>query len=177
MNHPSARVRFAPAWLLAGALGAVASAVVLGALSAAQGLPVWMPFNVSTQAIYGASVATVVSLDLTHSGLGALIHVGSCLFWAALAAGWVRAAPRSGAWLGWVAGFVVAALAGVIDYGLLPAGLRPGWELILPPTGVMLGLAAMGLGLSIGLLIARAMPRRQTPNWKASTGRSPASGP
>ena len=37
----------------------------------------------------------------------------------------------------------------------MPARLTPGWELVLPPAGVMAGLASVGVGLAIGLGLAQ----------------------
>lgn len=61
-----------------------------------------------------------------------------------------------------------AVIAGVVDYALMPTRLSPGWELVLPPAGVMAGPASLGTGLAIGLaLVSRrghAVPlRRRSP--------------
>jgi hypothetical protein len=48
-----------------------------------------------------------------------------------------------------------AAIAGAVDYGLVPRRLSPGWEHALPPRGVAAGFAALGLGLALGALVTR----------------------
>ena len=159
MTRPIAMARFDLAWPLAGALAALLSALVLGATAAARGLPVWMPLNATTHALHGPAAAGTTALDLGHTGLGTAIHVASCFFWAAVAVLLVRRLPQDRAWLGWTAGFATALMAGLVDYGLMPARLRPGWELVMPPWGVAAGLAALGVGLSLGLIAAQAIGR------------------
>ncbi|WP_258552058.1 hypothetical protein [Paracoccus versutus] len=160
MARPIPMARFTLAWPLAGAGAALLSIPVLAALSAGRGLPPWMPLNATTHALHGAEAARTTALDLAHTGLGTAIHVASCFFWAGVAVLLVRRAARGGPWLAWLAGLATAAMAGLIDYGLLPARLRPGWELVLPPWAVLAGLAALGVGLSLGLLAAWAIGRR-----------------
>ncbi|WP_240200104.1 MULTISPECIES: hypothetical protein [Paracoccus] len=160
MTRPIAMARFDLAWPLAGAFAAVLSALALGVSSALRGLPVWMPLNATTHALHGPAAATTTAFDLTHTGLGAAIHVVSCFFWAAVAVLLIRKAARGGAAVAWLTGLATATIAGLIDYGLMPARLRPGWELVLSPLGVIAGLVALGVGLSLGLIAAQAMASR-----------------
>ncbi|WP_245155762.1 hypothetical protein [Paracoccus ravus] len=132
--------------LRAGMVAAAFSLVVLGVLAALAGQPFWMPLNVTTQALYGPEVAQIREVDLGHTVLGLLIHVASCIFWAAIAfllMGWVGSAV--------LAGFGTALLALVIDYGILPERLSPGWHLSLSFPAVICGFIAMGAGLAVGL--------------------------
>src|SRR5690606_31811586 len=78
--------------------------------------------------------------------------------------------------LAWLAGLATATIAGLVDYGLMPARLRPGWELVLPPLAVVAGLVALGVGLSLGLAIAHSIgrPARGAPDpAKAGTPAAP----
>jgi len=132
--------------ILAGILAAIFSLIVLGGLTAVSGQPFWMPLNVTTQAIYGPEVAEIPAFDLGHTGLGLLIHVISCIFWAAVAMIFMQ-------WIGSAAaaGLGTALLALVIDYGILPERLSPGWHLALVFPVVVCGFIALGLGLWLGL--------------------------
>jgi hypothetical protein len=49
----------------------------------------------------------------------------------------------------------MSAVAGVVDYGIVPRRLTPGWELALPPKSVAAVLAAMALGLAAGGILAQ----------------------
>lgn len=176
MTRPVSMARFDRGWPLAGMLASAVSALVLGGLCLGRGLPGWMAMNATTHAFYGPEAATAPVLDLAHTGLGAVVHVLACFFWAGVAVLLIRKAPRGGLGLAWIAGLAVAAIAGLVDYGLMPARLRPGWELVLPPAGVAPGLAAMGVGIALGLSAAHllggqrpAAPRPLRPSAPAPT--------
>ncbi len=171
--------RFAIGWPLAATMAAIASAAMLGALAAARGLPPWIAINATSHVLHGPAAATEPALDLAHTGLGAVIHVASCFFWAAVAVLLARRARSGGMGLAWLAGLGTAALAGLVDYGLMPARLRPGWELVLPPAGVGLGLLALGVGLSLGLIAAEAIGSRapEPPGRRTRSPRDPGAAP
>ena len=157
VRNPMARLGIALP--LAGALAAVLSVLVLGMLAIRGGLPPWMPQNATSHVLHGPAAATIADMDLTHTAPGAIIHIVSAFFWAGVAILLVRATGSIRTGTAWVAGLGTAALAGVVDYGLLPARLSPGWELVLPPSGVIAGLLALGIGIALGLTMVR---RRHT---------------
>ena len=155
MARPIAMARFDSGWPLAGSTATVVSALVLGLAAMAEGLPFWMPLNATSHGLHGEAAAGVLALDFSHTGLGALIHVAACFFWAAVAVLMLRRVRQRRRTPAWVARLGAALLAGLVDYGLMPARLTPGWELVLPPAGVVLGLAGMGVGIALGLLAAQ----------------------
>ncbi|WP_333685309.1 hypothetical protein [Pontibaca methylaminivorans] len=86
MIHPShALTHPIRAFLLAGAGAAVLTIAVLGALSAATGAPWWAPLNATTHVFHGGEAAQVTAADWRHTGVGTIIHVLSCFFWALVA--------------------------------------------------------------------------------------------
>lgn len=155
MPQPIAMARFNTGWPLAGSTATVVSILVLGLLAMAQGMPFWMPLNATSHGLHGAAAAQVQALDLGHTAIGAVIHAGACFFWAAVAVLMLRGVRQRRPALAWLAGLGAAALAAVVDYGLLPARLTPGWELVLPATAVAAGFAALGAGIALGLLAAQ----------------------
>lgn len=155
--------RFGLALPIAGALAALLSALALALLSYGRGLVPWAAFNATTHAIHGPQAATTGQLDWSHTGLGLGIHVVSCFFWAAVAILFLRAASRGRLALAWLAGLGTALLALVIDYGLLPQRLSPGWHLVLPFRDVIAGFLALGVGLSLGLAAVHASAVRPRP--------------
>lgn len=155
MTYPRILARLYRAWLLAGTLAAGLSILALAAAALLRGLPGWMPLNATTHAFYGAEAAAFRGLDLAHTGLGLVIHVASAFFWAGIAVLLTRLADGPHVQLPWAAGAATAVLAGVVDYGLMPARLTPGWELVLPPAGIAAGFAALGLGLALGLWLGQ----------------------
>ncbi len=81
---------------------------------------------------------------------GLATHFAASVFWAVVLLGVVRAlAPVR--WLTLLAlGLGVGVVALVVDYGILPRDLSPGWHLVLPWSGVIAGFFALGLGLGAG---------------------------
>ncbi|MBC9247521.1 hypothetical protein H4P12_12565 [Paracoccus sp. 11-3] len=169
MSDPNSTARNDHGWLLAGIWASLLSAVVLGLLSVTRGLPVWMPLNVPTHAFYGPEVAQETALDLSHTAVGGFIHVVACFFWAAVAVVILRILRRFRIGSVWLAGLGTAVLAGLIDYGVMPMRLRPGWELVLSPFGVAIGLLALGIGLSLGLRGMGSPEQAGTPFQSAET--------
>jgi hypothetical protein len=86
-------------------------------------------------------------------GTGFATHHGACVFWAAL-----FETLRSGAADARPAGIardaaLVSVVTAIVDYGLVPKRLTPGWEEPLPVRSVAGGFARLGLGLVIGGLV------------------------
>ena len=50
---------------------------------------------------------------------------------------------------------IVSATAAIVDYGLMPRRLTPGWELAVPKRSIATGLAALAAGLTVRGLITR----------------------
>ncbi len=162
-------IPFLSAVLRAGLCAAVFSVIVLGVLAMLGGQPFWMPLNVTTQGFFGPEVAQIRTLDLTHTGFGLAIHVASCLFWAAIAVLLLKRIGRVP-----LAPFGTALLALVIDYGILPERLGPGWHLALSFPAVICGFVALGAGLWLGLSMTRPDPRvRREPEISPAKTRLP----
>ena len=140
--------------LFCGAGAALASLAAVTVLARAEGRPPLGPVNASSHWLWGDEAARHGEADLAHSAIGGATNVGAGMFWGALFGAHLhhsRSAPaeivRDGAVLG--------ALAGLLDYGLLPRRLTPGWELVLSGRSVVLSMAAMAAGAVAGGLLAR----------------------
>src|SRR5690606_19699559 len=94
MSSPIAMARFDRGWPLAGIWAAVVSIMVLGAASLVTGQPFWMPLNATSHGLYGPEAAQFTGFDLAHTVVGAVIHVASCFFWAAVAVLMLRGVQR-----------------------------------------------------------------------------------
>lgn len=141
--------------LIAGLTGAAFSMIGLGAAAIWQGRPVWMPLNATSHVLNGADAGASQGVDLLHTGVGAAIHILSSLFWAAIAFVWLAIDEVPAARNVWAAGLGTATLAAMVDYGLMPQRLTPGWELVLPPAAMAAGFAALGIGIAAGLAVTR----------------------
>ena len=130
---------------------ALLSFVVLGLVSLSVDRTFFEPINASVHAFQPPAAPVHVGFDLAHTAFGLIIHLVSSFFWGALATFAFTALRRPSAATAWITGLLTAAIAGVIDFGLLPSRLTPGWELALPFWGVALGLLAFGSGIALGL--------------------------
>src|SRR5690625_2711233 len=124
--------------LFAGAGAAAASLTTIALLSRYEGHSALRPVNATSHVIHGTDAAAE-GFDPGRTLPGAIINVGSALFWGGMFASVAppRRSPRA------IAGraFMTALATGIIDYGLVPKRLRPGWELALQPRSVVLALA------------------------------------
>ena len=147
MTHAPAPLR---AILLAGTAGSILSAAALAAASLARGKGVWQPLNATSHWRHGEAAASLRSLDVAHTGVGAATHWAATVFWASGFEAWMRARPpRSGVGRLAVA-IAVAAIAAFVDYRLTPRRFTPGWEYVLGKLGMGTGYAAMAVGFVAG---------------------------
>ena len=141
--------------LFAGTGAALASLAAITLLSRLEGHAAVRPINATSHVIHGAD-APAEGFDMQRTLPGLVINIGSAFFWGAIFACVAPTRspllPRAIIWRA----LITAMTAGVVDYGLVPRRLRPGWELALAPRSVVLALTAMGAGLAAGGLAARS---------------------
>lgn len=115
------------------------------------------PFNAVSHRLHGArALRRLNTADVRHTALGAAVHAGSSVLWAAIYDEAVcrREPPPSPA--GLVAGAAgIAALAAATDYALVPARQSPGVERQMSQRSRVLTYALFATGLALGGLAAR----------------------
>lgn len=173
MASPVPIAKFSYSLPMAGAIAAMLSAVALGVCAALTGLPSWMPLNATSHVWHGPAAADVTAITWSHTAFGTAIHIASAFFWAAVAIVLFRVMGNTRTGAAWMVGLGTAALAGVIDYGLMPSRLTPGWELVLPNAGVVAGFVALGVGIAIGL----GLTQRRHADMAAAGFDQPAASP
>lgn len=141
--------------LVAGAAAGEVTGAVLAALSWRQSGSIWRVFNATSHWVWGSDAGDRRDADIPHTATGIGTHYAASMFWGAIFGAWVsrRRDPAPAQIIGDAA--LVAGVAAVVDYGLMPRRLSPGWELALPPRGVALGFCAMAAGLALGGMLAR----------------------
>lgn len=139
-----------------GAGATLASLAAIAILSRREGHAAVRPVNTTSHVIWGPEDAPRERVDARHTLPGLAINVSSAFFWAAVFASGTPARARSTRGLIGRA-FLTSTAAAVMDYGLVPRRLRPGWELALRPRSVAIALAAMGAGLAVGGIAARSL--------------------
>ena len=139
--------------VVSGTVASAVSAAVLALLAKLEGAAPVQPINATSHWRYGEDALKVTGINTRHTGTGLATHHAACVFWASLFESIRSAAPdRRSALIVRDAG-AVSLIAAIVDYGLVPTRLTPGWEGPLPIRSVAGGFAALALGLTIGGLI------------------------
>jgi hypothetical protein len=142
--------------LVSGGVASAISAAVLSLLAKAEGAGPVQPINATSHWLHGGSAGKVKDIDAKHTVTGFATHCGACVFWAALFETLRAASPRAGAGRIIRDAAAVSAVAAVVDYGLVPKNLTPGWEGPLPIRSVAGGFAGLAVGLAVGGLVTSA---------------------
>lgn len=136
--------------------GLAAQAMLLLAAKA-EGKALARPFNATSHWLHGEQAGRHARADLAHTGTGVATNQAAAMFWGTLFALHLANRPRHGNAEILRDAAVMGVIASVIDYGLIPKRLTPGWELALGKTSVALTMAAVALGLGLGGIAARNM--------------------
>ena len=87
------------------------------------------PINATTHVVYGPEAGDIEAPDLGHTLPGLAINAGASVLWATVYERLFGGARQPGAvGKSLLGGGVVAALAYLVDYHLVPKRLTPGWE-------------------------------------------------
>ena len=141
--------------LVTSAIASAASGVTLMMLSAREGRAPMRPINATSHWIHGPRAGRKRGTDLAHTGVGIVTHHLATMWWSFLLEKWLGPRPRTLPEMA-LAGGSTAALAALVDYGLMPRRLSPGWELALTRKSMVGAFAAMAVGLAAGALAARS---------------------
>jgi hypothetical protein len=146
--------------LITGSIASAVSAGMLGLLAKAEGKDVVQPVNATSHWLHGEDAGTRTAVDVEHTATGYATHHAANVFWAALFETLQSAAPdaRPGKVIRDAA--LVSTIAAVVDYGIVPSRLTPGWEGPLPIRSVAGGFVGMACGLAIGGLVSRQVLAR-----------------
>jgi hypothetical protein len=148
--------------LVSGSVASIVSAGALAVLAKSEGNAAARPLNATSHWWHGDGAGSVQEVDLAHTGVGYATHHASSVLWALMFEALRARDTRTD--LASIArdAATVSAAATVIDYGVMPRRLTPGWELALPQRSVAVGLAALAAGLTLGGLITRHMGKRMS---------------
>ena len=122
----------------------------------AEGKPLARPFNATSHWLHGQAAGRLNTADMRHTGLGLATNQAAAMFWGSLFGLYLAARPRHGNGRIMRDAALMGLIASLVDYGLMPKRLTPGWELALRRTSVGFAMAAMALGLGLGGIAARA---------------------
>lgn len=141
--------------LYSGTGAALFSLGAIALLSKLEGRQAYRPINATSHVLWGPKEATRDGIDARRTLPGLVINIGAAFFWATAFTLAIprRSRPADSTVIG--TAFMTSLVAAIVDYGLVPKRLRPGWELALKPPSVAIALAAMGAGLAAGGLASR----------------------
>ena len=129
-------------------IGLVAAAATAGALVGfgwARGAPL-QPLNTVAHVLVGSRAFYVRGLDPLVTPAGMLVHVVSLVAWGmlfSLASGRARVAGA------WVIAVLFATVVAVIDFGVLPERLSPGFEAMLSTGEVIVVYGVMAVAVAV----------------------------
>jgi hypothetical protein len=143
--------------LVTGTVASVISTAALAALAKVEGQRPMKPANSTSHWLHGDSAGSFDGVDVEHTGLGLATHHASAMFWALPFEAWLAfRSPRSSIELLRDA-TVVSAMAAIVDYGIVPKRLTPGWELSLSKKSMTGAFASLAIGLAAGALVSRQL--------------------
>ena len=146
--------------VVSGSVASFATSVVLAVLARAEGRGALQPTNATSHWVHGPRAGRQRSADVSRTGVGFLTHHLSALFWALPFHLWLARRPdRTGGEIARDAA-VTAALAAIVDYGVVPRRVTPGWEHAVSKSSIAIAYVALAAGLAAGALAVRGRDAR-----------------
>lgn len=141
--------------IVAGSVVCVATLAAVALRGRADSGSAVAPINASSHVIWGPEAAAADLPDVRHTVPGFAINAGACVFWATIYEASFGRAARRDPGLALLGGPVVAALAYLVDYHLVPKRLTPGWEERVSGRSLAMIFGVMALSLPIRSLLRR----------------------
>lgn len=130
--------------LVSGSAVSGVTTAVLAILARAEGEHPVQPVNSTSHWYWGEAAGRSRAVDLGHTLLGFVTHHGASVFWAGIFQAIRRARPERSPL---VDALQVSALAALVDYGVVPKRLTPGWEKVVSARSIAVAYAAMAAAL------------------------------
>lgn len=142
--------------MISGTAASVLSTAALAALGRAGTGSMFAPTNAVSHWIWGDEAARHDEPSMRYTVPGYLIHHASATFWAVLFERFFgdRLNSKKPATT-MQAATAATAIACFVDYELTPHRLRPGYEMRLSKSALVMVYAAFGLGLAAGAVLSR----------------------
>ncbi|ESR25067.1 hypothetical protein [Lutibaculum baratangense] len=152
--------------LLTGTVASLVTTAALAGLARREGRSAVQPTHATSHWLHGEGAGHVEEIDLAHTGLGFATHHASAGFWALPFEAWLATRPpRSTAELLRDA-TVMAGIAAVVDYRLVPKRLTPGWEEVLSPRSIAAVYGTLALALAAGATINQRLAEDRPPGTR-----------
>jgi hypothetical protein len=143
--------------LLAGSIVCVVTLATVAIRGRADSGSAVAPINATSHVVYGPEAANVDIPDAKHTLPGLAINAGASVFWATLYERLFGRGNSGHVGRTLLGGAVVAALAYLVDYHLIPKRLTPGWEERVSGRSLGYIFGAMALSLPVRSVIKRLL--------------------
>lgn len=145
--------------VVSGTVASLATTAALALLAKAESKGALQPTNSTSHWLHGDQAGSVRQADAAHTLVGYGTHHASAVFWAVPFEAWLASRPPRAPLLVLRDASVISAMAAVVDYGIVPKRLTPGWEAVLSKRSIAVTFAAMAVGLAAGAMITRRFRR------------------
>lgn len=153
--------RFAARAITAGSIASALSIVVASAFARGRTGSVASAPNATSQWVWGEPARRRHGVSLRHTLLGYAIHHASSVWWACFHEAWMDKTRLPA----WMIAPAVGTAAMVVDYGVVPKRLTPGFERHLTRAELAAVYVAFSAGLWIGSQLTRGLrPGRGRPS-------------
>lgn len=142
---------------ISGSLAGLVASVALAALARSEGRSAFQPTNATSHWLHGDEAGRVRGVDAAHTGLGFATHQASAMFWAYPFEFWLSTRPPRAPLELLRDAAVMSGVAAVVDYGIVPRRLTPGWEEVVSPRSIAIAYGALALGLAAGGLLTQRL--------------------
>lgn len=145
----------AKAAAVTGLIGATTTALAVALRGERESGSAIAPINATSHVAWGDAAAHEERADVAHTVLGAAIHTGAGVFWASVYEKlFGERAERGDVAAAFAGGAVVAGLAYLTDYHIVPKRLTPGWEHRVSGRSLALTYAVLALSFPLrGLVV------------------------
>jgi hypothetical protein len=130
--------------LVSGSAVSLVTTAALALLARIEGRHPVQPLNSTSHWYRGEAAGHSRDIDVGHTLLGFATHHGASVFWAVIFQAVRRLRPGRPPLMDAVG---VSAIAALVDYGVVPKRLTPGWERVVSPTSIALAYGAMAITL------------------------------
>lgn len=141
--------------LATGKLTTLLSAAAIAISGKAEGNNPVAPINAVSHILFGEKAAHEEKPSLKYTGTGLLLHDAACTSWAALHEQlFGRAVSEGNQTAAFAGGGLVALIAYITDYHLVPKSVTPGLERRLSNRSLLFVYTMLALGLALGSLLS-----------------------
>jgi hypothetical protein len=155
------QIRHVRAALFTGTVAALCSSLVVAVCGRLENGRALAPHNGPAQWIYGSAAGYQRSLSCRHTLVGFAIHHVSSCWWAYVhRLMFPRRATPLTAGRHLAEGALIAIVANVVDYRVVPERIQPGFDKHVSRTSMAAIYVAFGLGLALGNYLLEQHPHR-----------------